>query len=156
MLANLNNQNFQQAQAAATGDINRGSLLTRQTRLRSKQKIQSDILASQGLTNTGDSMNKANAANYNLLQSAGAGQSMQAQNQINAQMAKFAQAFNYPQQQLGTLLSALGMTPHDTSTSGQTTQQTTTPTDWASIIKGGADVAGSLLHVGQDDEDRHH
>ena len=35
-------------------------------------------------------------------------------------MAKFSQAFNYPQQQLGALLSSLGMTPHDTSTSGQT------------------------------------
>ena len=89
-------------------------------------------------------MNKSNVANYNMLQSAGAGQSMQAQNQINAQMAKFKQAFNYPQQQLGTLLSSLGMTPHDTSTSGQTTQQTTTPTDWASIISKGASAASDL------------
>jgi hypothetical protein len=145
MLAQLNSANFGQAQAAATGDINRTLAAQQGNQTAQQAKINSDILASQGLTSTGDSMNKANVANYNLLQSAGAGQSMQAQNQINAQMAKFNQAFNYPQQQLGTVLSALGMTPHDTSTSGQTTQQTTTPTDWASIIKGGADVASSLF-----------
>ena len=180
MLANLNNANFTQAQAAATGDISR-NLQAQTTNQASQQtdlarqnqdllanqaanaadiqrgvqvggmnqsaqqaKINSDIQASQGLANTGDSMNKANVANYNMLQSAGAGQSMQAQNQINAQMAKFNQAFNYPQQQLGTLLSSLGMTPHDTSTSGQTTQQTTTPTDWASIISKGASAASDL------------
>ena len=48
-------------------------------------------------------MNKSNIANYNMLQGAGASQSMQQQRQINAQMAKFNQAFNYPQQQLGVL-----------------------------------------------------
>jgi hypothetical protein len=180
MLASLNSANFAQAQAAATGDINR-SLQAQTTNQGSQQtdlaralqaqlanqsanaadiqrgvqvggmnqqaqqaKIQSDIAASQGLTNTGDSMNKANLANYGLLSSAGAGQSMQAQNQINAQMAKFSQAFNYPQQQLGTLLSSLGMTPHDTSTSGQTTQQTTTPTDWANLISGGIKDASAI------------
>ena len=180
MLANLNNQNFTQAQAAATGDINRNlqaqttnqqsqqtdlarqntdllanqqanandlnRSLTAQTtnQTAQQQKINSDILASQGLANTGDSMNKANVANYGLLSSAGAGESMQQQNDINAQMAKFSQAFNYPQQQLGTLLSSLGMTPHDTSTSGQTTSQTTTPTDWAGLISGGIKDASSL------------
>ena len=89
-----------------------------ETRAPDQTKINSDIAASQGLANTGDSMNKANVANFNLLQSAGAGQSMQSQNDINAQMAKFNQAFNYPQQQLGTLESSLGMTPHDTTSEG--------------------------------------
>ena len=144
MLANLNNANFQQAQAAATGDISRNMQAQTTNQGAQQAKIQSDIAASQGLTNTGDSMNKANVANYGLLSSAGASQSMQAQNDINAQMAKFSQAFNYPQQQLGTLLSALGMTPHDTSTAGQTTQQTTTPTDWAGLISGGIKDASSI------------
>ena len=36
------------------------------------------------------------------------------------------------------------MTPHDTSTSSQSTQQTTTPTDWASIIEKGAGAAANL------------
>jgi hypothetical protein len=187
MLAQLNSANFSQAQAAATGDINRQlqaattnqasqqtdlarqntdllanqsanaadlnrSLTAQQSNQTADQaKVNSDILASQGLTNTGDSMNKANIANYGMLSSAGAGQSMQAQNNINAQMAKFNQAFNYPQQQLGTLLSALGMTPHDTSTSSQQSSQTTTPTDWASLISGGLKDASSIYGMTQSD-----
>ena len=145
MLAGLNSANFTQAQAAATGDINRRLTADTTNQAAQQAKINSDIQASQGLTNTGDSMSRNNVANFNMLQSAGAGQSMQAQNEINAQMAKFNQAFNYPQQQLGTLLSALGMTPHDTSSSSQSSQQTTTPTDWASIIQGGAKTAASLF-----------
>ena len=89
-------------------------------------------------------MNASNVANYNMLTNAGAAQEMQQQNQINAQMAKFNQAFNYPQQQLGTLESSLGMTPHDTSTSGQSNTTTTTPTDWASIMANTASAAGSI------------
>jgi hypothetical protein len=145
MAAGLNSANFTQAQAGAQGDIANRLKADQGNQTAALQKIQSDILASTGLGNLGDSMNKANVANFGMQQSAGAGQSMEAQNQINAQMAKFSEAFNYPQQQLGTLLSALGMTPHDTSTSGQTTQQTTTPTDWASIMRGGADLAGAFL-----------
>ena len=57
-------------------------LLANQTA--AQNKINSDIQASQGLTNTGDSMSKNNVANFNMLQSAGAGQSMQAQNEINS------------------------------------------------------------------------
>jgi hypothetical protein len=144
MLANLNNQNFQQAQAAATGDINRTLTADTSNQQANQAKINSDIIASQGLSNTGDSMNKANVANFNMLQSAGAAQEMQQQNQINAQMAKFNQAFNYPQQQLGVLESSLGMTPHDTSTSGQSNTTTTTPTDWASIMANTASAAGSI------------
>ena len=144
MAAQLNSANFTQAQAAATGDINRTMAADQGNQQAQQAKINSDIAASQGLSNTGDSMSKNNVANFNMLQSAGAGQSMQQQNDINAQMAKFNQAFNYPQQQLGTLLSALGMTPHDTSTSGSSTSQTTTPTDWASIIQKGASAASDI------------
>ena len=144
MVAQLNNQNFQQAQAAATGDINRTLTADTSNQQANQAKINSDIIASQGLTNTGDSMNKSNVANFDMLQSAGAGQEMQQQNQINAQMAKFNQAFNYPQQQLGVLESSLGMTPHDTSTSGQSNTTTTTPTDWASILANTASAAGSI------------
>ena len=92
--------------------------------------------------------NKANVANFNMLQSAGAGQSMQAQNDVNAQMAKF----NRQAVQLSAATTrnaarggSLGMTPHDTSTAGRTTSQTTTPTDWASIISKGASAAPDHL-----------
>jgi hypothetical protein len=144
MLAQLNQANYGQAVQGATGDITRNLQAQQGNQAEQQAKINSDIAASQGLMNTGDAMSKNNVANFNMLQSAGAGQSMQAQNQINAQMAKFNQAFNYPQQQLGTLLSALGMTPHDTSSSSQSTQQTTTPTDWASIISKGAGAASDI------------
>ena len=144
MVAQLNAANFGQAQAAATGDINRTLTADTSNQQANQAKINSDILASQGLTNTGQQMNASNVANYNMLQSAGAGEEMQQQNQINAQMAKFNQAFNYPQQQLGVLESSLGMTPHDTSTSGQSSTATTTPTDWASILSNSAQAAGSI------------
>ena len=150
MLAGLNSANFTQAQAAATGDISRNLTAQQSNQSAQQAKINSDIAASQGLTGTGQAMNQANTANFNMLQSAGASQSMQAQNEINAQMAKFNQAFNYPQQQLGTLESSLGMTPHDTSTAGQTTSQTTTPTDWASIISKGAGAAADIYGMSSD------
>ena len=127
MAAQLNSANFAQAQAAATGDINRTLTADTSNQQANQAKINSDILASQGLTNTGQQMNASNVANFNMLQGAGASQEMQQQNQINAQMAKFNQAFNYPQQQLGVLEGSLGMTPHDTSTSGQSNTTTTTP-----------------------------
>ena len=144
MLAGLNSANFTQAQAAATGDINRTLQAQQGNQTADQAKINSDILASQGLTNTGQQMNASNVANFNMLQSAGAAQQMQAQNDINAQMAKFNQAFNYPQQQLGTLESSLGMTPHDTSTSGASSTAQTTPTDWADIISKGAGAAADI------------
>ena len=110
-------------------------------------KINSDILASQGLTNTGTAMNAANVANAGLLASAGAQQQTQAQNQINAQIAKFQQAFNYPQAQLGVLEGSLGMTPHDTSQFGQTqnTSTTTQSPDIASMALGGLQSAASIF-----------
>jgi hypothetical protein len=162
MAQQLNQANFQQAQGAAQQDIasrltasqanqaaqqqNLNRNLTAQTANQQAQqaKINSDILASQGLTNTGTAMNQANVANYNMLTSAGAQQYAQAQNQINAQINKFNQAWNYPNQQLNTLLSALGMTPHDTATTGTSTTQTTTPTDWLGFAGDMASTAGKI------------
>jgi hypothetical protein len=162
MAEQLNQANFSQAQGAAQQDIasrltaaqanqnaqqqnlSRNLQAQQSNQAAQQAKINSDIAASQGLGGLGDLMNKANIANYGLLSSAGAGQSMQAQNQINAQMAKFNQAWNYPQQQLGTLLSALGMTPHDTATTGSQTTETTTPTNWAQLAMGGLDTAAGL------------
>ena len=137
-------------QSANAADLQRALTAAGMNQTAEQAKINSDIVASQGLTNTGDSLNKANVANFNMQQSAGAAEQMQAQNQINAQMAKFNQAFNYPQQQLGVLESSLGMTPHDTSTSGQSSTATTTPTDWASIISKGAGAAADIY--GMSDE----
>jgi hypothetical protein len=144
MAAGLNQSNFQQAQAGATGDINRTLAAQQGNQTAQQAKINSDILAAQGLTNTGNALNAANQAQYGMLTSAGASQTMQAQNQINSQINKFQQAQSYPNQQLNILLSALGMTPHDTSTTGASQQTTTTPTDWANLIMQGAQTGADI------------
>ena len=76
---------------------------------------------------------------------AGAEQTAQAQNQINAQMQKFQQAWGYPTQQLGVLQSALGMTPYGQTTTGQSNTQTYTPTDWAQLAGAGIGALGSIF-----------
>ena len=161
MAQQLNQANYQQAQTAAGTDaatrnqiattnqanqqanLNRNLAAQTTNQNAAQQKINSDILASQGMTNLGTAMGQQNAANYTMLSQAGAGEQSQAQDQINAQMAKFQQANSYPQQQLATLLSALGMTPHDTATTGTSDTQTTTPTNWGALALGGLqDLSG--------------
>src|SRR4029077_13847511 len=96
MAAGLNQSNFQQAQAAATGDINRTLTADTANQAAQQAKINSDIQASAGLNTTGQNMvNQVNNA-FNLQNTAGAEQMQQAQNQINAQMSKFNEAWNYP------------------------------------------------------------
>ena len=84
-----------------------------------------------------------------MLQTSGADQQQQQQNQINAQMSKFNNAWNYPTQQLNTLLSALGMSPHDTATSGSGTSQSTTEStpNWAEL---GANLFGTASKLDTD------
>jgi hypothetical protein len=161
MAQQLNAANFGQAQAGAQQDIanrltaSQNNQAAQQANLNrnlqaqttnqgaAQAKINSDILASQGMANLGDSQAKTNAANYTMLSQAGAGEQSQGQDQINAQMAKFSQANAYPQQQLATLLSALGMTPHDTATSGTSSSQQQTPTNWGALALGGLeDLSG--------------
>lgn len=199
MAAGLNQANFTQAQAAATGDINRNltadtqnqqsqqtdlarqmqaSLanqtanandlnrsLTAQTSNQSanqadiqralqaqmanqtaqQNKINSDISASSGLNTTGQGIaQQANNA-FTMQNTAGVQQMANAQDQINAQMSKFQQAWGYPTQQLGVLQSALGMTPYGQSTTGQSNTQTYTPTDWAQLAGAGIGALGSIF-----------
>ena len=68
------------------------------------------------------------------------------QNQINAQLAKFNQAFQYPQQQLGMMESSLGMTPYDTGSSGTSSSTTTqTQSNPAAMALGGLQTLGGLF-----------
>ena len=199
MAAGLNQANFTQAQAAATGDINRTmqadttnqasqqtdlarqmqaslanqganaadlqrSLTAQQSNQganaadiqRSLQaqmanqsaqqaKINSDIQAAGGLNTTGAGIaQQANNA-FTMQNTAGTQQMSTAQDQINAQMAKFQQAWGYPTQQLGVLQSALGMTPYGQSTSGTSDTQTYTPTDWAALAGAGIGALGNIF-----------
>jgi hypothetical protein len=65
----------------------------------------------------------------------------QAQNQINAQMAKFQNAANYPNQQLSVLQSALGMTPYEQGTQSASTTQTQTAANPMGQVLGGANFS---------------
>ena len=104
------------------------------------------ISGSQDLGNLGIQQQQANVANYGMLTSAGAQQQQQAQNQINAQIAKFQQAYQYPQQQLGMMESSLGMTPYDTAQSGTSTTNTQqTQSNPAALALGGLQSAASVL-----------
>ena len=120
MAAQLNQANFGQAETAAQ----QANLANQQAGLTANQQ---QIAAGQALGTLGGQQMQNNLANYGMLVSAGGLQEQQQQNDINAQIAKFQQAWQYPQQQLGMMESSLGMTPYNTGTSGSsasTTEQT--------------------------------
>jgi hypothetical protein len=150
MAAQLRSQGFQNAQQAATGDISRDLAAQQGNQAAQQAKIQSDIAASSGLSSLGDEAAKQQAARFTMLNTAGAQQQAQQQALINAQMGKFAQANNYPQQQMNTLLAALGMTPYGHADQGQSTTDTTTtvPASPAGIAMGGLQALGSLFGSG--------
>ena len=148
MAQQLNQANFTQAQGAAQGDI--------ANTLKAQQGNQSAALqqgalanqASAGLGTLGNQQMQNNIANYGMLTSAGGFEQQQAQNQINAQLAKFNQAFQYPQQQLGMMESALGMTPYDTGSSGTSNSTTTqTQSNPASMALGGLSTLSGLMSL---------
>ena len=145
MAAGLNQANFTQAQAAATGDINRTFQADQGNQTAQQNKINSDIQASQGLNTTGQTMGQLANNAFTMQNTAGTQQMAQSQDQINAQMQKFQQAWGYPTQQMGVLQSALGMTPYGQSTTGASDTQTYTPTDWAALAAAGVGAAGSIF-----------
>ena len=164
MAAQLNQANFSQAQAAATGDVNAqnqakqlnqaaqaadyGRSLDAQKANQSAGLTQEQLnnAASSGLGTLGGQQMQNNIANYGMLTSAGGFEQQQDQNNINAQMAKFNQAFQYPQQQLGIMESALGMTPYNTATSGSSNSTTTqTQSNPSAMALGGLQTLGGLF-----------
>jgi endosialidase-like protein len=145
MAAQLNQANFGQAQAAAGQDIStnlQGQL--------ANQKAQQDQAAlnlqgAQGLAGLGQQAQLSQARNFTEQATAGAAEQQQAQNQINANMQQFQQAWQYPYQQLGVLQSALGMTPYGTAQQGQTTTQTQQSADPFAAALSGLSSLGSLF-----------
>ena len=146
MAAQLNQANFGQAQAAATGDITRGLQGQMANQTADQANINSLIAASSGLGALGNQAQQNQRQQFLELSTAGAQQQQQAQNQINAQIGKFNQANAYPTTQLGILQSALGMTPYGSTTIGSTSgqQQTTTTPSAMSDIGSGLSALGSL------------
>jgi hypothetical protein len=103
--------------------------------------------ASQGLGALGTQQMQNNVANYGMLTSAGGFEQQQQQNDINAQIAQFQQAWQYPQQQLGMMESSLGMTPYDTGTSGSSAStSTTTQSNPMAAALGGLQTLGGLFN----------
>lgn len=149
MAAGLNQQNFQQAQGAAATDVasqNQAALANQSAGLTQEQLANQ---AAAGLGTLGNQQMQNNIANYGMLTSAGGFEQQQAQNDINAQMAKFQQAWQYPQQQLGIMESSLGMTPYDTATSGTSNSTTTqTQSNPAAMALGGLSTLGGLFSSG--------
>jgi hypothetical protein len=150
MAAQLNQANFTQAQAAATGDITRNLQAQTSNQAADQANTNSLIAAAGGLGTLGSQAQQNQRQQFLELTQAGAGQQQQGQNEINAQMNQFNQAQAYPGQQLGVLQSALGMTPYGSTTMGSQTgqsQTTTTPSTMADVT-GGLQALGSMIGSG--------
>ena len=146
MAAQLNQANFGQAQQAAATDVASQNAAQAQNQQAGLTQEQLNNTASAGLGLLGNQQMQNNVANYGMLTSAGGYEQQQAQDEINAQMAKFQQAWQYPQQQLGMMKSSLGMTPYDTATSGTSSSETTqTQSNPASAALGGLQTLGGLF-----------
>jgi hypothetical protein len=145
MAAQLNQANFGQAQTAAQSDI--ATNLAAQTSNQAAQQNQANLnnQAAAGLTGLGNAAQANQIKNFGEQVTAGSLEQQQAQNQINAQMQKFQNAWAYPGQQLGVLQSALGMTPYGQATQGQSTTQTQSSPDLAMSALGGLSTLGSLF-----------
>jgi hypothetical protein len=148
MAAQLNQANFGQAQAAASQDINTN--LTAQQANQAAQQNQAglNLQAASGLGVLGQQAQLSQARNFTEQATAGAQEQQQAQNEINANIANYQQAWNYPYQQLGVLQSALGMTPYGQATQGQSTTDTSYSPNIAQTALGGLQTLGSLFGSG--------
>jgi hypothetical protein len=150
MAAQLNQGNFTQAQAAATGDISRNLTAQQANQQANQANINSLLQAGQGLGALGQDAQTNQRQQFLELSTAGGQEQQQAQNAIQANMNQFNQAQAYPGQQLGVLQSALGMTPYGSTTMGSSTgqTQTTTTPSIASDIFGGLQSLGGMFGSG--------
>ena len=150
MAAQLNQANFGQAQAAATGDISRQLQAAQGNQTANQANINSLIQAGSGLGALGSQAQTNQRQQFLEQSTAGAGEQAQAQNQIQANINQFNQAQQYPLNQLGILQSGLQETPYGSTTMGSSTgqtQQTTTPSLMADVT-GGLQALGSMTGAG--------
>jgi hypothetical protein len=150
MASQLNQANFQQAQAAATGDITRDLQAQQGNQTANQAAINSLLQASQGLGGLGTQAQTNQRQQFLELSTAGAQQQQQAQAQIDAQKAQFQQANNYPLTQLGILQSGLTTTPYGSTTMGASSgqQQTQQNNGIAADIFGGLQSLGGMFGAG--------
>jgi Chaperone of endosialidase len=147
MAAGLNQANFGQAQTAATGDVTRDLTAQQSNQAANLTQEQVGNQAASGLTALGQQAQTNQARQFSELTTAGALEQQQAQNEINANMNQYNQAWNYPTTQMSTLLSALGMTPYGQTSVGQSSGTTTTnyTPDLAMTALGGLQTLGGLF-----------
>jgi hypothetical protein len=145
MAAGLNQSNFAQAQAGATGDLQRQLAAGQGNQQAVLGAQQNQNVAAGGLANMANMQNTNAFQQYLGLQSAGQGEQAQAQNEIGANMGQFNQAWNYPTTQMNTLLASLGMTPYGQSQTTSGTQNVQTSTDPVQAALGGAQILGNLF-----------
>jgi hypothetical protein len=145
MAQQLNQANYSQAQTAAQSDI--ATNLQGQLANQSAQQNQAglNVQAASGLAGLGNAAQANQIKNFGEQVTAGSLEQQQAQNQINAQMAKFQQAWAYPGQQLGVLQSALGQTPYGTAQQGQQTTQTQSDPNYFQAATSGLQMLGGLF-----------
>jgi hypothetical protein len=145
MAGQLNQANYAQAQQGAQYDINNNLQSQQLNQAAQQNQLSQNLQAASGMANLGQQAQLSQVRNFGEQETAGALEQQQAQNQINAQMAGFQNAFAYPGQQLGVLESALGMTPYGQASQGQSTSQTTSSPNWASVALGGLSSLGGLF-----------
>jgi len=145
MAAQLNQANYGQAQGAAQQDI--ATNLTAQQLNQAAQQNQGllNLQASGGMGALGNAAQQSQLQNFGEQLTAGGMEQQQAQNQINANMAAFQQAQQYPYMQLGVLQSALGMTPYGNATQGQSTTQTQSSPNYLQAATSGLQMLGGLF-----------
>ena len=145
MASQLNQANFQQAQQGAQFDITGQNQAALANQAAQQNQGNLNLQAASGLGALGNQAQLSQARNFTEQMTAGQMQQQQAQNQINAQTAKFQNAANYPNQQLSVLQSALGMTPYEQGQQGSSTTQTQTAANPAQMALGGLSTLGSLF-----------
>ena len=135
-------------QAANAGDLNRWLAAAQGNQGAQQNQAGLNLQAASGLSSLGNAAQANQIKNFGEQVTAGSLEQQQAQNQINAQMAKFQQAWAYPGQQLGVLQSALGQTPYGQSQTGTGQTQTQTSPDRAMSALGGLGMLGGLFSGG--------
>jgi hypothetical protein len=141
MAAQLNQANFGQASTQA-----QQANLANQAVQQNQAGL--NLQASQGMGALGNAAQQSQLQNYGEQLSAGGMESQQAQNEINANMASFQQAQQYPYMQLGVLQSALGMTPYGNATQGQSTTNTQSSPNYLQAATSGLQMLGGLFSGG--------
>lgn len=148
MAAQLNQANYGQAQAGAQFDIGQNLAAQQLNQQAQQNQLGYNLTAAGGLANLGQQAQRNQAANFTELMTAGSAEQQQAQNQINANLAKFQQAWQYPYQQLGVVQSALGMTPYGQAQQGTSQTQTQAAANPLGEALGGLQALGGLFGGG--------